>query len=179
MPPPDLSQNYFELFGLSPDFDLDRTRLHAAQQQLQARFHPDRFVGASERERRISVQMAAHINQAYETLRDPVRRSRYLLEISGAELPDESTTTSDTGFLMEQIELREALENCRDSELPLQESAKIDARLGQRAEELAREFIECFERGDLEQATQASRKMQFIQRIQQQLYELQFELEDA
>lgn len=176
---PDFSQNHFKLFGLPPAFDLDRAALHAAQQRLQARFHPDRYVNASERERRVSVQMAAHINQAYETLRDPVRRSRYLLEINGADLPDESATTSDTAFLMEQIELREAIDACRDSDNPLQRCAEIEHTLEQRAAALAAAFVAEFARGDLQQAAQVSRKMQFIQRIQQQLSELQFELEDA
>lgn len=175
----DFSQNYFELFGLPPEFDLDRAGLHAAQQQLQARFHPDRYVNASERDRRISVQMAAHINQAYETLRDPVKRSRYLLEVNGADLPDESATTSDAEFLMEQIALRESIEACRKNENPLQECSRIEATLARRADELAQDFVDCFSRADFDAAAVASRKMQFIQRIQQQLSELQFELEEA
>ncbi len=176
---PDFSQNYFELFGLPPEFDLDRAGLHAAQQQLQARFHPDRYVNASERDRRISVQMAAQINQAYETLRDPVKRSRYLLEVNGADLPDESATTSDTEFLMEQLALRESIEVCRENENPLQECSRIEATLSRRADELAQDFVDCFSRVDFDAAAVASRKMQFIQRIQQQLSELRFELEEA
>lgn len=179
MQSPDFSQNYFELFGLPPKFDLDTAQLHAAQQHLQSAFHPDRHVNASERARRVSVQMASWINQAYETLRDPVKRSRYLLVISGAELPDESATTSDTAFLMEQIELREAIDACRASEQALTQCEKIEATLEQRAADLADDFVQCFTRGELDAAAQHSRKMQFIQRIQQQLSELQFELEGA
>lgn len=175
----DSTQNYFELFGFSPGFELDTGRLHDEQQRLQSVYHPDRYVGASDREKRESVQMAAWINQAYETLRDPVKRSRYLLEINGAELLDESTTTADTGFLMEQIELREALDACRESSNGLNCCAEIETQLEQRASELAAEFVGFFEQGDLDSAQHSSRKMQFIQRIQDQLAELQFELEDA
>lgn len=174
---PDFSQNYFELFGLPASFELDRAQLHSAQQRLQGEFHPDRFVNAGDRQRRVSVQMAAHINQAYAILRDPVRRARYLLEINGADLPDESATTSDTAFLMEQLELREAIESCRDSDDPLRECAQIEDRLAQSANELAANFVDCFGRGDYDRAAETSRKMQFIQRLQQQLSELQFELE--
>ena len=178
MQSPDLSQTYFELFGINPAFDIDSSRLHAEQQRLQAAYHPDRYVSASEHDKRISVQVASWINQAYETLQDPVKRSRYLLEISGATIPDESSTTSDAEFLMEQIELREEVESCRHSDDPLQQCERIENRLEQTAAQLANEFVLHFEAQDLDNAMLISRKMQFIQRIQQQLSELQFELED-
>ena len=175
---PELSQNYFELFGLNPVFDIDLAVLHARQQRLQATCHPDRHVGACDQERRLSVQMASWVNQAYETLRDPVKRSRYLLEIKGASLPDDSATTSDTAFLMEQIELREAVEACRHGDNALERSEEIEIGLRQRADELAQDFVEHFAAGRIDAAIDSSRKMQFVQRIQQQLAELQFELED-
>ena len=178
MQSPDLSQTYFELFGLNPVFELDYSGLRAEQQRLQATYHPDRYVSASERDKRVSVQVASWVNQAYETLQDPVKRSRYLLEINGADFPDESTTTSDTAFLMEQIELREQVESCRHGEDGLQRSDEIETRLSQRANELAGEFVSHFEASQFDKAIVSSRKMQFVQRIQQQLSELQFELED-
>jgi len=177
MQSPDLNQNYFELFGLPTTFALDRAQLLAAQQRLQSSYHPDRHVNDNDRDRRLSVQVASWINQAYETLQDPVKRSRYLLEISGADIPDDSTTTAETEFLMEQIELREAVEACREAADGLEQCQHIENRLTQRASELAGEFVGCFEADDLAGAVALSRKMQFIQRIQQQLGELQFELE--
>ena len=171
-------QNYFELFGLNPVFDIDQAVLHGAQQRLQASFHPDRHVGSSDTDKRLSVQIASRVNQAFETLRDPVKRSRYLLELNGANLPDDSATTADAEFLMEQIELREQVESCRQGEDAFERSEKIESRLKQRADHLARDFVEHFSKGDLDAAIDSSRKMQFIQRIQQQLSDLQFELED-
>ena len=175
----DPGQNYYELFGLNPDFDIDIASLRVEQQRLQAIHHPDRHVSADAAARRASVQMASLINQAFETLRDPVKRSRYLLQINGAELPDESATTGDTVFLMEQLELREAVEGCRDSDAPLDCCAKLESQLHARAAELAENFVAEFEAGKLEEAMEISRKMQFIQRIQHQLDEIQFELEDV
>lgn len=177
MQSPDLSQNYFELFGLKPVFAIDSVQLKTAQQHLQASFHPDRHVNDSDRDRRLSVQVASWINQAFDTLQDPVKRSRYLLEISGAEIPDDSTTTSDVEFLMEQIELREAVEACREAPDGLEQCHRIEDQLAQRAAELANEFVACFAGEDLPGSVTISRKMQFIQRIQHQLDELQFELE--
>ena len=152
MQSPDLSQSYFELFGLNPVFDLEHSRLHAEQQRLQAIYHPDRHVNASDRDKRVSVQVASWVNQAYETLQDPVKRSRYLLEINGVNIPDDSTTTSDTEFLMEQIELREQVESCRHAEDGLQQSDQIEARLTQRANELAAEFVSHFEISEFDKA---------------------------
>ncbi len=178
MQSPDFSQNYFELFGLAPIFEIDNAALQAEQRRLQSSYHPDRFASASDQEKRLSVQMAAWINQAFETLRDPVKRSRYLLQINGAELPDDSATTSDGAFLMEQIELREQIDACREAEDPEACCDRIETRLASRAAELAADFARELDAARLDAALQSSRKMQFIQRIQQQLSELRFELED-
>ena len=179
MPSPASDQNYFELFGLNPVFDIDTAALHALQQRLQASCHPDRHAGGSAADRRAAVQMASLINQAYATLRDPVKRARYLLKISGAALPDDSQTTSDAAFLMEQLELREEVEACRASDQPLDCCERISARLESRADELAREFVGFLSAQNIDSAVENSRRMQFIQRIQHQLDELQYELEDS
>ena len=175
----DSDRNYFELFGLNPVFDIDTAALQAAQQRVQASCHPDRHVGGSAAERRAAVQMASLVNQAYATLRDPVKRARYLLQLNGARLPDDSETTADTAFLMEQMELREAVEACRAADDPLGCCARVAARLAERADELARAFVADLDAGELDAALDSSRKMQFVQRIRQQLDELQFELEDG
>ena len=72
MQSPDLSQNYFELFGLKPMFAIDPVQLKGAQQSLQASYHPDRHVNESDHDRRLSVQVTSWINQAFDTLQDPV-----------------------------------------------------------------------------------------------------------
>ena len=179
MQSPDISQNYFELFGLSVEYDLDLHFLHSEQQNLQSQYHPDRFAAASDQERRTSVQIASHINQAYETLKDPVKRAFYLLEQSGAAIPDDSQTTSDTVFLMEQMELREAMEGCREAQDPIQCSEEINIKLSKRKGDLAAEFVTGYQSGDFDAACAIAQKMQFIQRLQHQLDELQYELEDA
>ena len=134
----DFTQNYFELFGVAPNFDVDIAALRSAQRRLQSIYHPDRHVGADARARRLSVQMASRVNEAFETLCDPVKRSRYLLEINGARIADDSATTSDTAFLMEQIELREALEACRDADDALARYDRIETDLEQIAPDIGR-----------------------------------------
>ena len=176
---PDFSQNYFELFGLQANFDIDSADLRRAQQRLQSTYHPDRFAAASGQEKRLSVQMASLINQAYQTLRDPVKRSRYLLEIRGVELPDDSQTTADHAFLMEQIELREAIDTARQAEDALDRCWGLARQLDQRSTELERAFVSALETDDTAAAIDGSRKLQFIQRIRQQLDDVLFDLEES
>jgi molecular chaperone HscB len=175
----DLKQSYFNLFGLKLSFDIDIGQLHSEQQRLQAIYHPDRFVNAGEQDRRISVQQASWINQAFETLSNPVKRARYMLELSGLELNDESETTSDTVFLMEQLAIREEIDECRSDADPLCCCDHIASKLRSKAEQFGSEFIASFNQGQLEEARQSSRKMQFIQRILDQLTDFQIELEEG
>ncbi len=173
-----LKQNYFELFGLDMTFQLDKQAMQERLKQLLAEFHPDRFVNADDQQKRLSVQQSSWLNQASQTLNNPVTRARYMLELKGIELNDEAETTSDTAFLMEQIELREQLENCRKADDPVMRCDDIAIQLKTRARQLADEFMQNFNDEKLEAARLTSRKMQFIHRIQEQATELQFKLED-
>jgi molecular chaperone HscB len=175
----DLKQNYFDLFDIDIGFDIEKAKLRVRQQQLQAEFHPDRFVTGSDLEKRLSVQQASWVNEAYQTLIDPVKRSRYLLKLCGVEVNDESETTSDTAFLMEQIELREELDACRSHPEPLQQCDVIEHKIKAKLQTLADEFVDDYQSGKLDQAMVTSRKMQFIQRLQEQVSEMQLELEEA
>lgn len=175
----DLKQNYFDLFDIDIGFDIEKDKLRTRQQRLQAKFHPDRFVTGSDHEKRLSVQQASWVNEAYQTLIDPVKRSRYLLKLSGVEVNDESQTTSDTAFLMEQIELREELDACRSHTEPLQQCDAMENKLKGKLQALADEFVDNYQSGKLDQAMVTSRKMQFIQRLQEQVSETQLELEES
>jgi len=84
----DSGRNHFELFGLPVAFEVDMTRLAETYRELQRALHPDRFANASDRERRLSVQQAARVNEAYQILRSPLRRARYLLELRGVEFDE-------------------------------------------------------------------------------------------
>jgi molecular chaperone HscA len=103
----DLSHNHFELFGLKAGFEVDGETLALRYRDLQKETHPDRFANASEQERRLSVQLAAQINEAFRVLKSPLARARYLLELKGVVI-DDTDTRMDPAFLMEQMELREA-----------------------------------------------------------------------
>ena len=103
-------RNYFELFGIPVSFEIDNAVLTERYRDLQRSVHPDKFANATDRERRLSVQQAALINEAFQALKSPLTRARYLLELNGLAINDESNTIMDGAFLMQQMELRESLE---------------------------------------------------------------------
>ncbi|WP_373958704.1 co-chaperone HscB [Vibrio gigantis] len=110
--------NHFELFGLPLQFQLDGSLLSSQFRDLQRQFHPDKFATASERERLLAVQKAAQINDAYQVLKNPISRAEYLLVQHGEDIRGEQQTMQDPMFLMEQMELREELEDIADSSEP-------------------------------------------------------------
>lgn len=104
-------QNHFELFGLAPAFALDASALERSYRDIQSRVHPDRFAHAADAERRASLQWTTRVNEAYRTLKDPVQRGKHLLELKGVDVAFETNTQMPAEFLLQQLELREALES--------------------------------------------------------------------
>ena len=133
-----LTSSHFELFGFVPTFSLDVARLEAAYRDIQSKVHPDRFAHAGDAERRASMQMTTRVNEAYRTLKSPVQRARYLLELNGVDVGFETNTAMPREFLMEQMALRETLEEARDVNALdllqkdlLQEKKKLEVRIAQ------------------------------------------------
>ena len=106
-------KTHFELFDLDPAFALDPEDLDRAYRAIQSKVHPDRFVRASDAERRASMQMTTQVNEAYRTLKSPVQRAKYLLELNGVDVGFETNTAMPKKFLMGQMELREQLEEAK------------------------------------------------------------------
>ncbi len=106
-------KNHFELFGLPARFALDEAALDAAYRALQNQVHPDKFASAGDAEKRVALQWATRANEAYQTLRCPLKRAAYLCQLGGVDLQTESNTTMPSAFLMQQMEWREELEDAR------------------------------------------------------------------
>ena len=104
------SRDYFQLFGLTPAFDVDVADLAARYRVLQQKFHPDRFSAVSAAEARAAAQVSAEINAGYNILRDPVQRAGFMLERRGKDKQALERTPVAGEFLMQQIELREAVQ---------------------------------------------------------------------
>jgi molecular chaperone HscB len=105
-----LNQTHFELFGLPARFAIDAATLEARYHELQREVHPDRFAAAPDAERRVSMQLATRVNEAYQTLKSPLRRAVYILQLRGVDPKFETNTAMPTEFLMEQMSWRERIE---------------------------------------------------------------------
>ncbi len=175
----DLSSNYFAIFGLPEVFDFDQILLKENFRGLQSRYHPDKFVNASDQKRRESVQAAAFINEAYETLKAPVKRVEYLLLLAGDDTDFERFTSSDTGFLMIQLGYREELESLASLSDPLAAVDRFRVRMKQEMSQIFDGFNRALETRDMPVARNAVSKLKFYQKLMLQLDTVEASIEDA
>lgn len=174
-----LTQNHFELFSLPQRYVLDRAELDMRYRDLQRTVHPDRYVNASDQERRISMQQATQINEAYQVLKDPLRRGRYLLELRGHPLDEQSGTHQDPEFLMQQMELRESLEDIRQQDDPMGALDRLSCRIRDEYQALESALTKALDSdGEIDQAVTLVLRMQYFTRLQNELQELEADLED-
>lgn len=169
---PDFSQDYFALFGLPRVYRVDMARLDQAYHAMQGKVHPDRHAHLPETERRLSMQWAAQVNEAYRTLKQPLARAHYLLRLAGAEGGHESNTVMPAAFLMEQMEWREAVAEAR-AVGDHHELEKLMRRLDLHAGEIRAEIEQSLDaRKDYATAADAVRRLMFMEK-------LEHEIEDA
>jgi molecular chaperone HscB len=162
-------QNHFDLFQLPARFTLDMGALDAAYRDVQGQVHPDRFVGATDAEKRVAMQWATRANEAYQTLRNPQKRARYLCEQNGVDLQTESNTSMPMVFLMQQMEWREALGEAR-AEKDLHALESLDAQVKQeRATRLALVGRE-LDAGDFAEAAQGVRALMFLDKFGEEVH---------
>jgi molecular chaperone HscB len=175
-----LTQNHFELFSLPQQYAVDMARLDARYRELQRTVHPDRFASAGDRERRISMQQAAQINEAYQVLRDPLRRGRYLLELRGHSIDDQQRTHQDPAFLMQQIELRESLDEVRHQAEPLNALHALAGDIRKQYQALETDLAEALDRPEADSAAAVTLvlRMQFFTRLHDEVQALEADLED-
>ncbi len=105
-----LDDDDFTLFGLTPRQALDRAELDARWRQLQGAAHPDRFAADDPQAQRLAMQWAVRINEAYQRLKDPLKRAASLCERRGAPIDAERNTAMPADFLLQQMAWREALD---------------------------------------------------------------------
>jgi molecular chaperone HscB len=106
-----LDSDDFELFGLERRQAQSREAIDARWRALQAEVHPDRFVAQGAAAQRVAMQWAVRVNEAHRRLSDPLRRAAYLCELQGVPIGAEDNTAMPAGFLVQQLEWREALDD--------------------------------------------------------------------
>ena len=87
--------------------------LDARWKDLQREAHPDKFAAQGAAAQRVAMQWSVRINEAYQRLKDPLKRAAYLCELRGAPINAENNTAMPAAFLMQQMEWREALDEAR------------------------------------------------------------------
>jgi molecular chaperone HscB len=173
------SQNHFDIFGLPVSFDLDTAALAERYRDLQRAVHPDRFANATDRDRREAMQMAANINEAFQTLKSPLQRARYILQLKGVSFDDQKDTSFDSAFLMEQIELREALAEVKDDPNALVRLNELMQDINARVSAMQEALAAALSHNDLEQAKALVHKLQFLHKLRVESENLEAELADA
>ena len=163
-----MMQNHFELFQLPATFSVDMAALDAAFRDVQGQVHPDRFVGATDAEKRVAMQWATRANEAYQTLKSAQKRAQYLCELNGVDLQTESNTAMPMAFLMQQMEWREALGEARSA-------ANVDALDTLAAEVAADRKLRTthigtqLDAGDFTHAAQGVRALMFLDKFGEEL----------
>ena len=161
--------NHFELFGLPSQFQLDGSLLSSQFRELQKRFHPDNFATGSERDRLMAVQKAAQINDAYQVLKNPISRAEYILAEQGVEIRGEQQTMQDPMFLMEQMELREELEEIADKSDPESALFDFDSKVSKMYKQHLASVEQELDDGLWAEAADRVRKLKFIAKLKNEI----------
>lgn len=157
-----LDADDFELFGLERRFRLARETLDARWRSLQAEVHPDRFAAEGAAAQRVALQWAVRVNEAYQRLKDPLRRGAYLCELAGHKIDAESNTAMPKDFLAKQMEWREALDEARHLSAVEALAAEVEVERRSGVERLAT-LIDVDQQ--LDEAAQQVRALMFVERF--------------
>lgn len=171
-------ENYFELFGLPSQYALDQASLDQTWRALAAKVHPDRYVNATPAEKRVVMQWASTINEAYRVLKTPLSRARYLCEQARCDVQSESNTRMDTAFLMRQMEWREQLDEARDA-LSSNALTSLETDIRQAHAEMHDAMLALIDQqGDYETAAAKVREWMFIDKLAHEVQGARHDLTD-
>jgi molecular chaperone HscB len=157
-----LSSSDFELFGLPQRFAQDRADIDQRWKERQREAHPDRFAAEGPTAQRAALQWSVRINEAYQRLKDPLKRAAYLCELRGARIDAENNTAMPQDFLFEQMEWREALDEAGSEEALEAVSERVVRRRTDMLERI-RQLLD--DEADAPAAAQQVRALMFIERF--------------
>jgi molecular chaperone HscB len=171
-----LADDHFTLFGLPRRHALDRARLDDRRRELQAQVHPDRFAAEGAAAQRVAMQWAVRVNEAWQTLKDPLKRAAYLCELAGVPIDAERNTAMPAVFLVQQMQWREALDDAADARAVerLDEAVAREERAA-----LVRLTALLDEQGDARAAAAEVRALMFVARFRDDIARRLEALQDA
>jgi molecular chaperone HscB len=151
-------ENLFEILGLPQQFSLNLKTLEDAYFTAQGACHPDRFVGKPEMERMAAMSRSQWVNESYETLKNPLRRAEYLLELHGIFALSEDAQ-APAALLMEMMELREHIADAASNGATL---ATAIADITARANATLAALDEAFKAGNYVAATEETLRLHYL-----------------
>jgi molecular chaperone HscB len=167
--------DYFNLLSLPATFVQDNQQIKARYLALQRNVHPDNFNVASSQEKQIAARFSATVNDAYRTLKEPLKRAIYILKCHGVDTQSETDTQMPLAFLEEQLELREQISAIQQMAEPLKALNEMKQVIEKRLQEfelVLGKLLDSTEK-DLVAAKAEIRKMQFYCKLQQEILELE------
>lgn len=176
---PSANQTHFEWFSLSTGFEIDLQALRSSYLDLQQQLHPDKSSGQADIDQNQAVRLNTQLNDAYDKLKNPVKRAIYLLELAGVEYDPDRQTQDDPLYLMQQLEVREALgEMTADNANVDQELDKFRSLALAQMEKYAEDFKLAYQNRDWNDAGIAVGRMMFADKLARDVNEREEELLD-
>jgi len=170
-----LQSDDFELFGLAQGFAQDRAVLHSRWKDLQRQVHPDKFAAQGGVAQRVGMQWSVRINEAYQRLKDPLKRAAYLCELHAVPVNAENNTAMPAAFLLQQMQWREDLDQAAD----VQDLDKIGLQVKQARRDVLQKIEHLIDvQAAFTEAVGQVRAMMFIERFERDVDSRLDELEN-
>ena len=166
-----VKKNYFQLFDLSDSYGLDLDKLTAEYHKLQLEYHPDKQSRKPEEERLAAQLAASYINDAYETLKSPLKRAAYVLKIKGKDVEIVNQTDLSMEVLVEQMELRESLDELPKDETALAELDDLKSTVQKKIKNKQLKFGDWIKSDDLSSAKKTFHELQFLFKLLSEIEE--------
>lgn len=160
-----INKNYFQLFNLSESCELELDSLAGIYRDLQSEVHPDRFANADEETKLQAIQSSSYLNEAYDTLKSPLKRAAYLLTLHQQDIEKVSQSDLSMELLMEQIQLREALEELPKDESALAELGRLKQEVTAKLELCHQNFADKYENKNYSSAKKIYHELQFLYKL--------------
>lgn len=160
-----INKNYFQLFNIPESCELDLDSLASTYRELQSESHPDRFASADEHAKMQAVQLSSYLNEAYDTLKSPLKRSAYLLILHQQDIEQVNQSDLSMDLLLEQIRLRETLEELPEDESALAELVKIKNEVTTKLEDCHQNFAGKMNKNNYDGAKKIYHEMQFLYKL--------------
>lgn len=167
-----MTSSYFSYFDLASAFDVNIEALDKKYLELQSKTHPDKFATKSPDERMKAAQETVNINQAYQTLKSPLKRAVYLLQLQEIEAFEEQKTLQDKTLLLETLEAQEKLADATTA----QQLSVLQQDADQLQQTLLAKLSTAFQQNNLQDAKNLTIRLKYNTKQMDDIRQKQFDL---